>query len=314
MPKVSVVIGAYNAEKYIAETLESVLTQTVTDYEIIVVDDGSTDHTATVVEEYVKKHPGFKFFRKTNGGSSTARNYGLKAAEGEWIAFLDADDLWSTDKLEKQLEYAASHPGVDLVFTNAAIFGERKKAELYVRPDERHIKQNDMFQRLLLRNFVPFSSILVRKKAVEALGNFDEKILGSEDHDLLLRMAQNFKLAYLDGAYVRYRVSENNKSSNQERRFRTTLALAEKHFDPRLMSSYTFRLAWHNRLASLHYYLGYVLFEKNNFDLARQELRTAIKHNPFLNLKQYTLFLSTFLSRSIIEGLRQFKRHLKWNF
>ena len=101
MPTVSVVIPAYNAEEYIAETLDSVLSQNYSDYEILVIDDGSTDHTGEVLAHYGDR---IHLFQKPNGGPASARNLGLKHARGRYIAFLDSDDLWHPEKLARQVE------------------------------------------------------------------------------------------------------------------------------------------------------------------------------------------------------------------
>src|SRR3990170_2838516 len=115
MPKVSVIIPTYNREKYIVETLQSVFAQTFTDYEVIVIDDGSTDNTADVLRPYLDR---IVYIRKPNGGQGSARNVGIKVAKGEYIAFLDSDDLWMPEKLELQVKYLDNNKDAGLVFTD----------------------------------------------------------------------------------------------------------------------------------------------------------------------------------------------------
>src|SRR3990172_11149387 len=123
MPKVSVIIPTFNCEEYIEETLSSVLFQTFTDFEVIVVDDGSTDNTIKVIKPYLDK---ISYIQKDNGGQGSARNLGISLAKGEYLAFLDSDDLWLPDKLSLQVGYMENNPNVSLTFTDAVAFEERK--------------------------------------------------------------------------------------------------------------------------------------------------------------------------------------------
>ncbi|TPG49581.1 glycosyltransferase family 2 protein [Roseomonas nepalensis] len=173
-PDVSVVIPAYNAAKTIGNTIETVLAQTVPAKEIIVVDDGSADDTAMVAEGY---GPFVKVIRKQNGGPASARNLGVRQAAGEWIALLDADDLWAPDKLERQLRLVAD-PEVGLVHTLTD--GQRAQVPTTLS-----------FEQLWDRNWIVNSTVLLRKKAFENLGGFDETrdLISVEDYNFWLRLA-----------------------------------------------------------------------------------------------------------------------------
>lgn len=121
-PTVSVVIPTYNRAKYVTETIDSVLSQSYTDYEIIVVDDGSTDNTREALAPYMDR---IRYIHQQNSGVSAARNRGIKAARGKWIAFLDSDDIWLPEKLAVQIKDISKYPGVCLHTTNAGLYRER---------------------------------------------------------------------------------------------------------------------------------------------------------------------------------------------
>jgi glycosyltransferase involved in cell wall biosynthesis len=186
MTLVSVVIPAYNAAQYLGEALESCLAQTYPAVETIVVDDGSTDETAQVVTRY----PQVRYFRQPNGGVSRARNCGVRHANGEFIQFLDADDILLPAKVARCMDIFAAAPETGLVY---CVY-ERRTADMR----ERHALQPDwaMPEGLILRElvsklgpyFVP-SCVLVRRAAFDSIGGFDEQMLTSEDWEFYVRLA-----------------------------------------------------------------------------------------------------------------------------
>jgi glycosyltransferase involved in cell wall biosynthesis len=195
--QVSVVIPAYNAAQYLAATLQSVSDQSSPPGEVIVVDDGSTDATAEIANSF-----GARVLSLTNAGPSAARNAGTQAASGEFIAFLDADDVWLPDKLAVQLEALRSHRGPAFSFTDYRMFDEqglrRRKSELRGTPAFRRIAGNMRRARIVLTargrrpilydSYIPPSSVLVRKVDVLAAGGFDETLRTTEDYEFFLRL------------------------------------------------------------------------------------------------------------------------------
>src|SRR3990172_7360951 len=183
MPKVSVIIPTYNREKYIVETLQSVFEQTFTDYEVIVIDDGSTDNTSVVLKPYLDR---IVYIRKPNGGQGSARNVGIKKAKGEYIAFLDSDDLWLPEKLEIQVRYLDGHPEAGLVFTDMVIFCQDESG-MHQELKEIHYRGGDISFRTLLKwNFVPNLTVMARQSCINTAGLFDESrdLIGIEDYDM----------------------------------------------------------------------------------------------------------------------------------
>ena len=183
--RVSVIIATYNFGKYLPETMESVFRQTFQDWELIVVDDGSTDKTSEIVRPYLSnKRVRYIFHR--NKGLPAARNTGIKASSGEYIQFLDADDLIHAEKLEVQSRYFGHKKDVDVVFSDYALFKD-EEPEILIKPPPRK-SSGDIKTDMLRGNFIVVNSPLSRRKAIDGVGGFDETLTSTEDWDLWLRM------------------------------------------------------------------------------------------------------------------------------
>lgn len=231
MPVVSVLIPAYNAEKYLSETIQSVLEQTFTDYEIVIIDDGSRDGTERVVRSF--SDPRIRFFRKENGGPASARNVGLKMAQGKWIAFLDSDDLWLPEKLDIQIKVATEHPSAGLIYSDCVRFGEKGLEE--VRSTIFRPGSGNVFWKLISEgNFIGTLTVIAKREILLACSGFDEspEIQGSEDYDLWIRVAYLQELFYIPKVLAKYRVRrDGHNRSNLERTYRAyfnVLGKAEK--------------------------------------------------------------------------------------
>ena len=210
--KVSIIVPVYNAEKYIEETVASVRAQTFKDWELLLVDDSSTDNTAQVLEEMLKKEPDgrIRILSKENGGAARARNYGLAHATGRFVAFLDADDLWSSDKLEKQLAFmeekqaAFSFTGYEFADENGRGTGKVVKV-----PETLVYKQ-------ALQNTTIFTSTVIFDTEKIKKENLEMPIIKSEDTALWFRVLRTGITAYgLNENLVRYRRVSGSLSSNK---------------------------------------------------------------------------------------------------
>lgn len=206
-PNVSVIIPVYNGERYIAETIESVIAQTEPSWELIAVDDGSPDNSLEVLEQYAKKMPDrIRVITVSNGGVSRARNIGAAAARGTYIAFLDQDDLFAPEKIRRQKEMFERDRSLGISFTNEALIdGDGKVLQenvLKLGPEHR----GSVFETLLFNNFIPISSVIIKKNLFEKTGGFSPKYSLAEDLDFLLRAARDIKVDYIDEPLLRYRV------------------------------------------------------------------------------------------------------------
>jgi glycosyltransferase involved in cell wall biosynthesis len=204
-PLVSVIIPTYNNGQYIQTAVDSVLAQTVSDYEILVIDDGSTDDTRLRLEEYAGK---IEYRYQSNQERSAARNHGIRLARGRYIAFLDSDDWWLPHKLERQIAHAEAHPDLGLVYSWVNVVGETGE-KLRVSGTGRPSSEAagaDLFRWLLLGNSVPTLSVMVRRESLEAVGGFDESLTYIEDWDLWIRIASKYPVGHIAEPLACHRV------------------------------------------------------------------------------------------------------------
>lgn len=204
MPRVSVLIPAYNSGRFLGDAIESVLAQTFSDYEIIVVDDGSTDNTAQVVARY----PQVKYIPREHCGVSAARNAAVAAATGEIVAFLDADDLWVADKLEKQVAYLDENPDCMLVFTKAENFYHDDSVQEGSREEELY---NSSLERCII-------TCAIRRSVFEKYGVFRTDYPHGEDTQFMFRLSiSGLSLDHcLPEVLYRRRIHNNNISLTHE--------------------------------------------------------------------------------------------------
>jgi len=225
MVVISVIIPTYNHANYILETLDSVFAQTYNDYEVIVVNDGSPDNTAEILRPLATAGQ-IRYIEQPNQGQATARNRGLSEATGEFIAFMDDDDLWPPDKLEWQVEILRANQRL------VAIGGEMLTINGCGEPiaDKRLTAGNVSRMELYCGN--PFASpgqVLIRRNALEAVGGFDTTIWGSDDLDLWFRMLEVGDIAKVQSLALKYRIHESNASHMKERMLVNTKAVITKH-------------------------------------------------------------------------------------
>ena len=225
--KVSVIIPAYNREKYIAQTIESVLNQTYSNIELIVVDDGSTDNTRDILDKYKDKitileHPG-----RENRGQSAAINLGLKNITGDYVAILDSDDYWVQDKLEIQVDYLNKHQDTGVIYGNGFAVDEQGEY-LYKIYEDGHKELNDPASVLLdCYLFIPSDS-LVRAEIFRKIGGLDESLRAAQDHDLSIKIAEVTRLAYIDKPLFYYRRhSQSISSTKAELRWKIGFTILE---------------------------------------------------------------------------------------
>lgn len=281
-PLVSVIMPAYNAEKTIAEAIQSVIDQTYKNWELIVVDDGSLDRTAAVVQSFTDTR--INLIKKENGGQSSARNKGITEANGVLIAFLDADDLWLLDKLSQQIAvFINCITMLGFVHTDYVEFDNRKenkpKPQKFVK---RHQLKGYVYQDLIIHNFVGVLTVMVPKKVLDQVGLFDETLPNSPDWDLWLRITQSFPIEFIDSPLARYRLNPTGLSKNYEVYEKNLWKLLEKHlFKAEIPISRRNQGLW---LYYRHMTHGFI--RNGNFKKAIYYLFQAIKVKPlsFQNL------------------------------
>jgi glycosyltransferase involved in cell wall biosynthesis len=219
---ITVVIPAHNAESTISQTLESVFAQTLDDYEVIVVDDASTDDTITKVNAFLSAHHQANdravriITLEQNRGPAAARNRGIEAAKSEWIAFLDADDAWLPHRLSKQMALLSQRPDVDMLCGKAVSFDWNAPDDMQI--DSNAIETDLVRESFAVANPVATSTVICRRAALKNVGGFDESFRGPEDYDLWMRLACEFRMVKQDIPMVRYR-ERNGSLSMDDRTF-----------------------------------------------------------------------------------------------
>jgi len=213
-PRVSIIVPAYNVELFLAEALASVQQQTFREFEVIVVDDGSTDRTSEIARQFVEKDARFILLRQPNAGPAAACNVALKQARGEWIAFLGADDVWLPEKLTAQLDLLEQEPHANLLFTDYFLWnGQSDCGRRYGDPDK--FPNGDVGRRLIFFDLFGTSTVMIKREILDVVGPFDVELLLAEDWDLWLRIAERGLCAKgVRQPLTRYRVWPGSASRN----------------------------------------------------------------------------------------------------
>lgn len=257
MPAISIVIPAYNAERTIVETLESVQKQTFLDFEIIVINDGSTDQTLEAIKTV--EDPRICVFSYSNGGLPVARNRGISQANGEFIAFLDADDLWTADKLELQLAALQQNPNAGVAYSwtcNMDENGENFHAGHHTT------FEGDVYRDLLVDDFLANgSNVLVRRTAIDSVGEFDPTLAASEDWDYWLRLAAKWHFVVVPKEQIFYRQSRSSMTAKVEVMLKDSLLVLERAFQsapPEL------RILKNQGFAGIYFYCAEIYLRRNS--------------------------------------------------
>nr|WP_290223443.1 glycosyltransferase [Trichocoleus desertorum] len=221
------IIPAFNSEKTIRETIDSVLHQTLNDFEIIVINDGSQDSTLEVAASISDFR--LKIFSYSNAGVSASRNRGLTHASSDYIAFLDADDLWTPDKLEAQLQVLQGNPGAGVAYSWTDWIDESGR---FLRPGGHITANGNVHTQLLLRDFVESgSNPLIRKHALIEVGGFNEALSAAADWDMWLRLATRYEFLAIPSSQVLYRVSPESMSANVWKMEAESIQVIERAFN-----------------------------------------------------------------------------------
>lgn len=289
--KVSVVIPTYNRVNNLKRALESVLNQTYENLEIIVVSDGSTDGTDNFMNSFRKRDSRIEYVSYfPNKGGNYARNRGIKAAQGEYIAFLDDDDEWEKEKIELQLNEIKKNPNVGLVYTGINIIYNQENINYYSLPK----KSGNLSKDILISNHIgTTSSVMVKTDLVHNVGMFDENLRALQDYDLWIRICQKTEVSYVNKPLVRYYNSTSNKQiSDDVKKYEDAIEyINKKYFELYSNASPDIKLK-HNEAMSM------LIFKKhlrnNNNKSARRHLRKHFSNK--LNMKGAIYYLLSFLS------------------
>lgn len=339
MKPVSVIIPTYNCAKYVASAIKSVLCQSYGKSEIIVIDDGSTDETRSAILPFMDD---IVYIYQENTGLPGARNRGLREATGDFIAFLDADDLWRNDKLEIQIQVFESCPSVGIVFSNFSVFTEDGfrennyfekcfpifrennitledifKYKLNFRSEEKQdavkIYYGNVANQLFRGNFILPSSVVMRKSIVDHLGGFDEKYRIAEETDFFLRVCSLYDAAYVDRTLVDYLIKRDGNltgSPNSERLIRNAITIQKKYLEAHPNLYRTKKSFFDRAVAKSYTRLAYYFLTMKNNEDARLEAKSSISWNP-KQFKAYSYWLLSFSPEIFMNAAGKMKRYIK---
>ncbi|MEM9923939.1 MAG: glycosyltransferase [Cyanobacteria bacterium P01_D01_bin.50] len=309
MTKVSVIIPAYNAMIYLPKTVESVLKQTFTDFDVIIVNDGSSDNIEqwanTITDNRVK------LVSQKNQGAAAARNTGIAHAKGEYIAFVDSDDLWEPSKLEKQVYCLDNNPDVGLVYVWVASIDAKGNdlGKLYSNHSEGYV-----WEKMLQGNIVwSGSAAMVRRDCFEKLGVFDQNLRFAEDWEMWIRISRNYSFAAIKEPLVYYRHHPNNKSQHYIKKIDNFRLIIEKSFE-----SVPFELLYlrNKSYSAVNFLFAWKCIQNQAPDCNKAEYfrAQAFKHDPLLifSRENFRLTIAIFLMRwfgnnGYIQVLKQLK-------
>ncbi len=213
-PTLSINLCCYNSEKYLRETLDSIVNQTYKDWELVIINDGSSDCTEVIINEYINQGYPIIYHCQENQGLGYSRNKAIELSKGEYIAIIDHDDIWLPSKLKKQMSLFKNRPEIGLVYSEGIIFFPNGVNELYSHFSNHRYYRGYVLDKLFFNDFVICSSIVVKRSVIDHVGWFDPSFNHVEEYDLLLRISEKYSFDYLDEPLVQYRIHESNASRN----------------------------------------------------------------------------------------------------
>lgn len=274
MPKVSVIIPTYNQSRYLCEAIDSVLAQSYKDFELIVVDDGSTDDTQEAVKHYGNK---LQYVYQKNQGCPGAMNTGVRNSQGEYFAMLGHDDLWLPDFLATQVAVLDGNPELAFVSSGTHVIDDKgKNIGLW---NVGHFRKKS-FSNLLKSNFIFHLTTLVRRKHFDEVGQFDENLQTAQDYDLWLRLAKKFKFECTDIPLAKYRLHASNLSKNLDLNLQDHLSILKK---AEIKKSVSF-LKINECIARTYYMFGDRYNKMKLFDKASVCYFKAVLHWPIIGI------------------------------
>jgi len=291
MEKVSIIIPAYNKDELTVRTVKSVLDQSYPNIEIIVVDDGSTDRTKELLSVFGNR---IRYIYKQNGGACGARNLGIRESSGQYVGFLDCDDLYMEKKVEQGIGFLREHPQYGYVHTDAYFIDRQDNIVGQYRNNKAKRFQGWISQRLILGNFVCNSTVLVRRFCLEKAGFFDEEIFTPADWDMWMRLAEIQKAGYIDQPLTKYRVTDNYILNK--------LTLAKKEEEYVVEKFFRRNSRWRGPLqkkaeSNLHLRFAQCYLLKDNSQALKKEFCECLKCSPF-NLMALAMLLYYVINKS----------------
>jgi glycosyltransferase involved in cell wall biosynthesis len=303
IPTVSVVIPTYNSGTFLGGAIQSVLAQTYSDFEVIVVDDGSTDNTESVVHSFGDR---VCYVRQENKGAGAARNHGIKRSRGKYVAFLDADDLWLPGKLAAQIPLLDRDHEIGLIYSDWTVVPEQGEVEpSYLR--NRPSASGYVFDDLVQCGFILTSGTVVRRSCLDDVGYFDETLSIAQDYDLWLRICYRSKVGLVNTPLVIKRNQDGNLSSNLTKTGAERILLFEKALKEFSDMTPRSRRLVRRQLALNYWDMGYHYFERMSLKEARKNFMSSLSHG-WTNGRALGYLAASYLPPPLVRVARVVKR------
>jgi glycosyltransferase involved in cell wall biosynthesis len=326
-PEVSVIVPVYNGERYIAEAIDSIISQTYQPLEIIVIDDGSTDNTRRCLEPYLKNAQ-IRYFYQNNTGHGAARNTGIKYSRGTYVCFLDHDDHLEKNSIEKRLHVYKKYPELGLVFSdfcksfmvnnNFQTSGRERFLQKYNFPDriptvniddrdnDLYIFNPGIFVELIIDDFVWTGTVMISRKVIDAVGLFDETMKWAEDHDLWIRIALRYNIGFLDTVTAAYRQHTSNICLNQDGVYHAAIQIRTKYLDRRYGLKGIDRKRVRASIGEYYYRIGHQYIGTLKHLNATKNMLQGIKYDLF-RFRYYLYCIFSLMPPLLIQMLKKLK-------
>lgn len=271
-PLVSVILPVYNGKKFLSEAIESVIAQTYSDWEIIAVNDGSTDASLEILRKYEQQLPSkINVINQENYGISIARNRAIASAKGEYIAFLDCDDLWLPNKLKKQVDFLDSNSEIGLLYSDCYVLDSNSNMKEDIYSLRTKPRKGNIFHILLYNNFIPTSTVIVRRGVLKEIGLFNPRYKISQDYDLWLRIAETYPVDFLNEPLAKYRFRHEGISRNVELMVNEDFQILEFWLNKKPELRRELKSKIKQKKARLHYQLVLYYYHNHKIKKAIQE-------------------------------------------
>lgn len=325
-PVISVIIPTFNRAHYIKSSIDSVLAQEISGVEIIVVDDGSTDGTESILRDYVQK--GFvTYYRQKNQGPSSARNTGIERSNGEYICFLDSDDILLADSIRVRLSIHQKHTNLGLVctdfkkiqirderyvYSDNILFDEdfiNLKVSDYIKSIDRDViffSSKIQYDLLVLRQLVSIGTVMIPRSVFDDIGYFDENLLIAEDIDLWFSILRKYDFAFVSVCTAAYLSHDDNITKNIPLYNDSTINVLQKHLKQCHGIPLPTKKAIVSRIADYYCATGYFYYSKRLYACSRKYFVLALYNNPFL-LVHYKYAIIAFFPAPAIDAIRGLK-------
>lgn len=308
IPKlVSVIVPVFNRAHLVGKTLDSILNQTYPFVEVIAVNDGSTDGSQAVLEEFAVKFPDrVVVINQANTGQVRARNNGITRARGQFIAFLDSDDTWEEEKLALQIPLFRDQVGLVYCAIYEVDASGKVTNTVLCEPE----MQGSIYGKLLIRNRMTGGSVVVTREALDRVGMFDESFKAAENWDLWIRIAQKYQVAFVNQPLVRYLRHSGNMSQDTKHMSEATWAILQKHLPSRAAVSRELRNIYDMAYAQYYYTLGVCAVSNRQYCLARKLFCQSWRYR-FLYKDSLLRILRTFLGTKVNTMLANIKQGIR---